>query len=236
MLRSPLSSRLLRLAGVAAPLALVACSALVSGRVQGEIDRYWFDPATNGQAEDDAERELKTRLDAQLTGQEFEVPGPNPYLHHIKGVRVELGKKSPQFRIPGQVTVTQTATHYYLRFDWEADWPRDNGAEIDVACDMRSHSFFLAYGYPDHTVELRRIQATSAGSALVVLPKAGGGATASVTLGSATVDLAAGAEGWFWTVDVSGQVRGQVRDAVLRDLIGKSVSKAFQAPAIPTLP
>lgn len=218
----------LGLAGVAVA-ALAGCNELIRTRLQQELDRFWTEPARKAQAEDDIEREVERSLEASLVGESFEVPGPNPYLHGVKKVTCRLGTRAPVLAVPGTVSVTQTSTRYYLSFAWEADWARGNGASLDVGLDLRTHSLLTFYEYPDHTLVVRNIDAWAKGTAMVVIPKDGSKATASITLGGATIDLDAEAEGWFWSVDVSSEVKGAIRDEVLRELIGDSIDLAFAA-------
>jgi hypothetical protein len=229
--RSP-SRRRLRAAGLVAgalALAAVGCNELVRSMIQTKLDQFWTDPAKKASTEATAATKLDQAIEQKLAGQEFEVPGPNPYLHDVEGVKVDLGTRSPAISIPGTVTSTQTDTAYYLTFDWEADWPKGNEAKVDMHLDLRSHSFFLAYEYPDHDLHLRDIDAWAKGKAMVVIPKNGGKATATITLSGATLDLTAKAEGWFWTIDVSKQIKGQLNDKLLRDLVGKAIDVAFAA-------
>lgn len=85
------------------------------------------------------------------------------------------------------------------------------------------------YGYPDHDVHVRDVDAWVKGTALVVLPKAGGKGTATITVQQATIDLTAGAEGWFWTVNISGEVKKQIDSSLVRDVVGKAIKLAFDA-------
>lgn len=219
-----------RVAALAVILAgVVGCNELVRAKLQGEIDKLWTDPARKSKTEDDLEKKLKEEVDDALGGKEFEVPGPNPYLHHVKKVRVNLGTKSPLLSIPGEVTVSQTETHYYVNFEWGANWKNDNGAKVDLELDLRSHKWYLFNEFPDHTVKLSKIGAVGAGSAVVVVPKRGGQAVASLTVKSASVDLKADAKGWFWTINVSKQIKGQLNDELLRKFVGKSIEYAFNA-------
>jgi hypothetical protein len=210
---------------------LAACSqtGLVKLLIQIQIDKYWNDPAKKAEAEGQAETKLKQAIDSQLGGTEFEVPGPNPYLHHVKWATVELGDASPKIDIVGDVTGTKTSTNQYVNFEWTADWAKGNGAAVDVGLDMRSHSFFLGYEYPDHDLHIRNISANAKGKAAVVIPNAGGQSVASITLTGGSIALDATAEGWFWTVNISNQIKPQVNDKLLRDLIGKSIKLAFNA-------
>ncbi|MGE0708466.1 MAG: hypothetical protein AB7N76_19330 [Planctomycetota bacterium] len=223
-------SKYVRAAALAVVLtALVGCNELVRSKLQGEIDKLWTTPTRKAKVEDDLEQKLEEQVDATLGGKEFEVPGPNPYLHHVKTVRVNLGSKSPELSIPGKVTFTQTDTHYYLTFEWGADWKNDNGAKVDLELDLRSHKWYLFNEFPDHTVKLSKISAQGGGTAVVAAPKAGGKAVASITLKNANLDLEAEAKGWFWTIDVSKQIKGQLNDELLRKFVGKSIEYAFDA-------
>lgn len=221
--------RLAATLGLALAAGLAGCNELIRSRLQAELDKFWSDPAKNAQAEADATKKLRAELEKNLVGKELEVPGPNPYVHSIKSLSLDLGTKSPVIAIPGTPTVTTTATSYYLNFEWKADWAKGNGARVDMGLDLRSHSIFLFNGYPDHDVHLRDLDAHAEGTALVIIPKTLGQSTASITVTKATLDLHADAAGWFWTVDVSKEVKKQINDNVVRDLIKKAISVTFNA-------
>lgn len=230
MLRTRTTPRLLCAAG--ASLLLIACTVppdFVRGLIQGQLDRFWTDPARKSETEATAETKLKAALDANLAGQEFEVTGPNPYVHHVKWVNVDIGERGPVIAVPAAVTSWETDTNYYLQFPFEADWNRGNGAKVDVGLDLRTHSIWTAYGYPDHDVHVRDIDAWAKGTALVAIPKAGGKGTATITIQQTTIDLRAEAEGWFWTVNVSSDIKKQVDRGLVRDVVGKAIKLAFDA-------
>lgn len=126
--------------------------------------------------------------------------------------------------------MTQTATQVYVKFPWKAVWARGNQARLDIDLDLRTHSFWLGYEYPDHTARVKDISVTASGNATVVAPKGGGKATATVKIASADVDLDAVAEGWFWAVDITSKVKSQVRDRMFKSVIGKSIERTFNAP------
>lgn len=210
---------------------LVACNGQEGLRrlLQTHLDWLWTDPARKAETEAMAETKLKAALESQLRGKEFEVTGPNPYLHHIKSVNVDLGQRGPVIAIPAAPTMVETSSNVYVNFPWEATWSRGNGAKIDVGLDLRTHTILTAYEYPDHTVRVRNIDAWARGSAAVVVPRSGATPTATITLGASTIDLTAEAEGWFWSVDVSGVIKQQVNDKVLRELVGKAIRTAVSA-------
>lgn len=226
-----LSTRLSRSLAAAVVALLVGCNLpdLVRGLIQARLGAFWTDPARRAEAEAFAEAKIKAAVDSKLGGKEFEVPGPNPYLHHVKSVNVDLGDVAPTIAIPGPVTQSSTDANYFVSFPWEATWARGNGATLTMGLDMRSHSFFLAYGYPDHDVKVKDIVAWAKGTAFAVIPKSGAQGTATITLGGSSIDLAAEAEGWFWSVNVSGEIKKQLNDNVLRDLVGRSIKQAFNA-------
>jgi hypothetical protein len=225
------TSRLGRSLAAALAALLIGCNAqdLIRGLIQVQLDRIWSDPARKAEAEAYAEAKIKAAVDSKLGGKEFEVPGPNPYLHHVKSVNVDLGDVAPTIAIPGAVTQSQTNTNYYVSFPWEATWAKGNGAKLDMGLDMRSHSFFLGYGYPDHDVHVRDIVAWAKGTAFAVVPKSGAQGTATITLGGSSIDLKAEAEGWFWSVNVSAEIKKQLNDNVLRQLVGQSIKQTFNA-------
>src|SRR5690606_11431025 len=101
---------------------------MVRGMIQEQLDGYWRDPAKRAAAEDRAEKELRAGLDRDLVGKELEVSGPNPYVHHIAWLTVDIGDDPIGVGIPGSVSFSQTDTHYYLRFDWDSRWERGNDA------------------------------------------------------------------------------------------------------------
>ncbi len=213
--------------------AAAGCAELVRGMIQQELDAYWTDPAKRAAAEDRAERGLRAGLDADLVGKELEVTGPNPYVHSVDWVTVGIGDDSIRVGIPGVVNFSQTDTHYYLRFDWDSRWERGNDARVDMRLDLRTHSFWTAYEYPDHTVRIRDVFATADGGAVVVIPKGTRRATSSLTVRSADVDLRAEAEGWFWTLNISQDVEERVNDQIVRQLVGKAFELAFDESAQP---
>jgi hypothetical protein len=226
---------------VACALVAVLCgcdiAAYVQQRLQTSVDKLWSDPAKKAQTETEADTKLKASLDKQLDGKEFEVPGPNPYVHNVKSVSVDLGTKSPKIAITAQPTITQTGTNYYVTFPFSVDWAKGNGAKIDIPLDLRSHHWYLFGGYPDHTVHITDISANGDGTALAIIPasvvtaatagKLPSSVTSSVTLAHANVDLHAGAQGWFWTVDVTKQVKGQIQDKLVHDIVGKAINLSF---------
>src|SRR5690606_39167899 len=112
-------------------------------------------------------------------------------------------------------------------------WERGNDAKVDMRLDLRTHSFWTAYEYPDHTVRIRDVRATAAGGAVVVIPKGTQRATTSLTVRDANVDLRAEAEGWFWTVNISKDIKKRVNDQVVRRLVGKAFELAFDKTAKP---
>lgn len=218
------------LCAIGASLLLVACAQadFVRGLIQGQLDRIWSDPARKSETEATAETKLKAALDANLAGQELEITGPNPYVHHIKWVNVDLGDEAPVIAVPS-ATSWQTDANYYVQFPFEADWNRGNAAKVDFGLDLRTHSFWTAYEYPDHDVHVRDVDAWVKGTALVVIPKSGGKGTATITVEKATIDLTAKAEGWFWTVNISKEVKKQIDSSVVRDVVGKAIKLAFDA-------
>lgn len=225
-----------RVAPVVAGLILgvgAGCAPLVRGLIQQQLNAYWRDPAKRAVAEDRAEQELRAGLDEDLVGAELEVTGPNPYVHHIAWLTVDIGQDPIRVGIPGSVQYTQTDTHYYLRFDWDSRWEQGNGARVDMRLDLRTHSFWTAYEYPDHTVRIRDVRATADGGAVVVIPKKSQRATSSLTVRGAHVDLRADAEGWFWTVNISKDIKKRVNDQVVRRLVGKAFELAFDKGARP---
>src|SRR5690606_30100226 len=135
--------------------------------------------------------------------------------------------------VPGTVNFSQTETHYYLRFDWDSRWERGNGAKVDMRLDLRTHSFWTAYEYPDHTVRIRAQLAPASGGAVMVIPQANQRATSSLTVRTAKVALRAEAEGWFWTVNISKDIKKRVNDRVVRRLVGKAFERAFDKTAKP---
>ena len=214
----------------AACLALVACAPadFVRGIIQLQLDKLWSDPARKSETEAKAETKLKAALDANLAGRSFEVTGPNPYVHHIKWVNVDLGDRGPVVAVPS-ATAWETDTNRYVQFAFEADWNRGNAAKVDLGLDMRTHSFWTAYEYPDHDVRIRDIDAFVKGTALVVIPKSGAQGTATITVSQATIDLSAQAEGWFWSVNISSEIKKQVDASMVRDVVGKAIKLAFDA-------
>jgi hypothetical protein len=228
MTRTRTLRRVLIAAG--ASLLLVACAQadLVRGLIQLQLDRIWNDPARKAETEATAEAKAKAALDANLVGKSFEVTGPNPYVHHIKRLNIDLGDRGPVIAVP-TATAWATSTHNYIEFPFEADWSKGNGAKMDLGLDLRTHSFWTAYEYPDHDVRVRDISAFAKGKALVVLPKAGGQGTATITVERTNVDLRAEAEGWFWTVNVSSDIKKEVDKGLVRDVIGKAIKLAFDA-------
>ena len=115
---------------------LVGCNEQIRSKLQSEVDRIWSSPTRKAEAEALITRKVRAELDKSLVGESFEVPGPNPYLHHIKSMRLSLGRKAPVIAIPGKPEFSQTKTHYYLSFAWKADWKKGNGASIDMPLDM----------------------------------------------------------------------------------------------------
>jgi hypothetical protein len=218
---------------VACAVVAVLCgcdlAALAQLKIQSTLDAMWSDPAKKAKTETDADAKLKKSLDAQLDGKEFEVPGPNPYVHHVKSVSVDLGHESPKITVTGQVTVTQTSTSYIVSFPWSLAWAKGNGAKIDIPLDLRSHAWYLFYGYPDHTIQIHDIVANGDGTALAVIPLSVAtgtlpkSVTSSVTFAHANIDLKAGAHGWFWTIDVTKIVKSQIQDKLVHDILGKSL-------------
>ena len=213
----------------AVTLATLGCNELIQSKLQTEVDRIWSSPSKKVAAEEKLETLIKAKVDEELKGTYFEVPGPNPYLHHVKSMNVGIGDFGPEVTIPGTPKFWATSTHYYLEFEWAATWKRGNQAKLDMGLDLRTRKWWLANEYPDHTVKIRDIYATGNGKALVVAPKSGGVANASFTITAASIDLDADAKGWFWTVDISKQIKGQVNDQLLRQLVGKSFERAFNA-------
>jgi hypothetical protein len=218
------------LSAIAACLLLAACAQtdFIRGLIQGQLDKLWSDPARKSETEAKAETKLKAALDANLAGKEFEITGPNPYVHHIKWVNVDLGDRGPVIAVPS-ATSWETDTSWYVQFPFEADWNRGNAAKVDAGLDLRTHSFWTAYEYPDHDVHIRDIDAFLKGTALVVIPKSGAQGTATITVQQATIDLTAQAEGWFWTVNISSEIKKQVDASVVRDVVGKAIKLAFDA-------
>jgi hypothetical protein len=213
--------------GLIALVVLVGCNEQIRGKLQAEVDRIWSSPARKAETEALITRTVKVELDKNLVGESFEVPGPNPYLHRIKSLSLSLGTKAPVIVIPGKPEFSQSKTHYYLAFSWRAEWKKGNRASLRMPLDMRTHKWWLANEYPDHTVKIRDIVATAEGEAIVVLPKKSKRATATLTVEKSSMDLRADAEGWFWTVNISKQIKKQIEKKVLRTLVGKSVEKAF---------
>ncbi|MBI4618292.1 MAG: hypothetical protein HY720_32140 [Planctomycetes bacterium] len=213
---------------VAVPFVVLGCNETIRSMLQSKINEIWLNPARNAQVEQEFETKLDQALESELGGQELEVPGPNPYVHHVYDCNVELGTSAPQVSIPGTAQFWQTSTNYYLSFSWAVNWAAPNGAAIDFTLDLRPVAWYIP-GYPDHTIHIRNISASGSGSAFVVIPKNGSQGVASVSVGSATVNLTAQAEGWFWTFDVSSMVRSKVNDLLVRQAVGKSISLAFNA-------
>lgn len=214
---------------VVALLTLAGCNQDLRNWLQAEIDRIWSDPVRKAQFEDEAERELRAGIERELVGREFEVTGPNPYLHSLKDVRVNLGTTPPQMQIPGQVQFFQTATNYVFIFDWVLEWRRPNGATVVLPLDLRSHAWYLFNGYPDHDVEIRDIYVRGEGQATVVIPTNGTQGTASVVPRAGEIRVTAKAEGWFWTIDVSREIESQLNEVFVRDVVGTTIERTFNA-------
>lgn len=217
------------LTGLVLASLTAGCSELVRSRLQSEIDTIWSNPTRKAAAESTVRTKLKAELDEALVGESFEVPGPNPYLHHIKSFSVRVGDFGPKIKVPTEPRFWQTSSHYYLAFDWRADWTKWNRAKIDMGLDLRTHKWWMANEYPDHTVKIRDITAGGHGTALVMMAKSGGKAVASFTVQGAHVDLDADAKGWFWTIDISKQIKGKINDQLLRQLVGKAIEYGFNA-------
>ena len=54
-------------------------------------------------------------------------------------------------------------------------------------------------------------------------------AVASLTVKKASIDLDADAEGWFWSVDISKDIKSKLNAQLLRQLVGKAIEYGFKA-------
>ncbi len=224
--RTPVGSMLIF---VSVCLSLSSCASQIQGMVQAELNKYWSQPAKKAAFQSQAKTQLHAALKGYLVGQEFDIKGPNPYVKRIKQTVVNVGTVAPDFEVLGNVQLTQTGNFHYGLFDWQAHWEPGNGARLVIKLELKSHAWYLFKEYPDHKVTVKNIDAVLTGSAVVMVPASLDHADVTVTVDSAAIDLRAEAKGWFWTINISNQIKSKVRDLVLREVIGKAIERGFDA-------
>jgi hypothetical protein len=191
--------------------------------LQSALSSIWTKPAIKQKVETKAEAKLLPALKGALNGLTLSDNWfGDIYIENVEWVDVNIGTQAPTIDVTA-VTFSQTSTNYFMNIGWKLLWAAGNKAKISFELEIDAW-----FGFPDHTVKIHSVEASAKGNTLVKIPKSltqKGAVNLSVE--SSWIDLKADAEGWFWTVNISAEVKALVKDKFLPLILDQTFGITF---------